>query len=58
MTMLEYHKMILDKVKTYPSIFNKELRKALKQSSKEEFEQLKQWYKDKFRSNKDQLKYT
>ena len=55
MTMLEYRKMILEKVKSYPSVFNKELRKALKQSSKEEFEHLKQWYVDNFRNNKHAL---
>lgn len=57
MTMLEYHKMVLEKVKIYPSIFNKELRKALRQSSKEEFVQLKQWYIDTFRKN-EELSYT
>lgn len=52
MSMVEYHKMILEKVSLYPSIFNKELRKALKQSTKEEFAHLKTWYKQKFRKQK------
>jgi hypothetical protein len=51
MKMLAYHKLILEKVRAYPAIFNKELRKALKSSTKEEYENLKQWYKQKFRNN-------
>ena len=49
---IEYAKMILDKVSFEPRIFKKELRKALKQSSKQEFEHLMLWCKEKFRKKK------
>jgi hypothetical protein len=49
MTMLEYSKMILEKVSFEPIIFRKELRKALRQSTKEEFKQLMNWCREKFR---------
>lgn len=49
---IEYAKMILDKVSFEPRIFKKELRKALKQSSKKEFEHLMLWCKEKFRKKK------
>lgn len=48
MTMFEYSKMILEKVSFEPRIFKKELRKALRQSTKEEFHQLMTWCRDKF----------
>lgn len=57
MTMLEYNKMILEKVSFYPKLFKKELRKALSQSGKEEIKQLKQWYKEEF-SKRQQLTFT
>jgi hypothetical protein len=49
MLPIEYAKMILEKVSFEPRIFKKELRKALKQSSKQEFEHLMTWCKEKFR---------
>lgn len=49
MTMFEYSKMILEKVSFEPQIFKKELRKALRQSTKEEYKQLMAWCRDKFR---------
>lgn len=48
MTMFEYSKMILEKVSFEPRIFKKELRKALRQSTKEEFKQLMAWCREKF----------
>lgn len=48
MTMFEYSKMILEKVSFEPQIFKKELRKALRQSTKEEFKQLMSWCREKF----------
>lgn len=46
--MLEYSKMILEKVSFEPRIFRKELRKALRQSTKEEFKHLMKWCREKF----------
>lgn len=51
MTMLEYSKMILEKVSFEPRIFKKELRKALRQSTKDEYQQLMEWCRKKFRKN-------
>jgi hypothetical protein len=48
MTMFEYSKLILEKVSFEPSIFKKELRKALRIATKEEFKELKAWCKQKF----------
>lgn len=48
MTMFEYSKMILEKVSFESQIFKKELRKALRQSTKEEFKQLMSWCREKF----------
>lgn len=52
MSPIEYAKIILEKVSFEPRIFKKELRKALKQSSKQEFEHLMLWCKEKFRRKK------
>ncbi len=52
MTMFEYSKMILEKVSFEPRIFKKELRKALRQSTKEEFKQLLIWCREKFGKRK------
>ncbi|MDZ7900197.1 MAG: hypothetical protein U5N85_19515 [Arcicella sp.] len=52
MSPVEYAKMILEKVSFEPRIFKKELRKALKQSSKQEFEHLMTWCREKFRRRK------
>ena len=52
MTMFEYAKMILEKVSFEPRIFKKELRKALRQSTKEEFKQLMAWCREKFGKKK------
>jgi hypothetical protein len=52
MTMLEYSKMILEKVSFEPRIFKKELRKALRQSTKEEFHHLMSWCREKFGKKK------
>lgn len=43
MTMLEYCKMILQKVSFDPSLFRMELHKALKELLAEEVQELKQW---------------
>jgi len=48
MTMLEYTKIILEKVSFDPRIFRKELRKSIKYVSKEEYGQLKFWVRQKF----------
>ncbi len=53
MTMLEYTKMILEKVSFEPRIFRKELRKALRQSTKEEFQQLMSWCRERFSKRKN-----
>lgn len=52
MTMLEYSKMILEKVSFEPRIFKKELRKALRQSTKDEFQHLMTWCRKKFGKKK------
>jgi hypothetical protein len=49
MSPVEYAKMILEKVSFEPRIFKKELRKALKQSSRQEFDHLMTWCREKFR---------
>ena len=49
---IEYAKMILEKVCFEPRIFKKELRKALKQSTKQEFEHLMSWCRGKFKRKK------
>ncbi len=48
--MLEYSKIILEKVHFEPRIFRKELRKALRQFSSEENKNLMAWCKSKFRN--------
>ena len=48
MTMLEYTKIILEKVSFDPRIFRKELKKAVNYVSKEEYGHLKSWVKQKF----------
>ena len=53
MTMLEYTKMILEKVSFEPRIFRKELRKALRQSTKEKFQQLMSWCRERFSKQKN-----
>ena len=50
MSMLEYSKIILEKVHFEPRIFRKELRKALRQFSSEENKNLMAWCKSKFRN--------
>jgi hypothetical protein len=52
MSPLEYAKMILEKVSFEPKIFRKELRKALKKSSKRDFKHLMDWCREKFKSKK------
>jgi hypothetical protein len=51
MTMFEYSKLILEKVSFEPRIFKKELRKALRQSTKEEYKQLMSWCREKFKKS-------
>lgn len=46
--MLEYTKVILEKVSFEPRIFKKELRKAMNYVTKEEYGLLKIWVKKKF----------
>jgi hypothetical protein len=50
MTMYEYYKMILEKVHFEPTIFKKELKKALCQFNKEEKTRFLEWCKTKFRT--------
>jgi hypothetical protein len=52
MSPLEYAKMILEKVSFEPKIFRKELRKALKKSSKRDFKHLMAWCREKFSRKK------
>jgi hypothetical protein len=52
MTMFEYSKMILEKVSFEPWIFRKELRKALRKSTKDEFKELMAWCREKFGKSK------
>ena len=52
MSPLEYAKLILEKVSFNPKIFRKELRKALRVSSKRDFKQLMIWCKEQFRRKK------
>lgn len=52
MTPLEYAKMILEKVSFEPKIFKKELRKALRNSSKRDFKHLMDWCREKFGKKK------
>lgn len=46
--MLEYTKIILEKVSFDPRIFRKELRKSVNYINKEEYGHLKAWVKQKF----------
>jgi hypothetical protein len=46
--MLEYTKIILEKVSFDPRIFRKELRKSVNYVTKEEYGHLKAWVKQKF----------
>jgi hypothetical protein len=52
MSPLEYAKFILDKVSFEPKIFKKELRKALRKSSKRDFQHLMVWCREKFSKKK------
>jgi hypothetical protein len=52
MSPIEYAKMILEKVSFEPKIFRKELRKALRKSSKRDFEHLMDWCRQKFSRKK------
>lgn len=45
MTMFEYNKLILKKVSFDARIFKKEVRKAFRNSSKEEIRRLKSWWR-------------
>ncbi len=52
MKMLEYYKMILEKVHFEPSIFKKELNKALKRSTLKENKNLLAWCRKKFKNDR------
>lgn len=52
MSPIEYAKMILEKVSFEPKIFKKELRKALKNSSKRDFKHLMDWCRERFGKKK------
>lgn len=52
MTVLEYSKMILEKVSFDKKLFRKELRKALRWISKEEVRSLILWCRDKYNIKK------
>nr|WP_293840649.1 hypothetical protein [uncultured Arsenicibacter sp.] len=49
-TMLEYIKMILEKVSFDKALFEKELRKAIKSLVREEIKELKAWCYEQFGS--------
>jgi hypothetical protein len=55
MSPLEYAKLILEKVHFKPKIFKKELRKALRKSSKRDFKHLMDWCREKFSRKKEPL---
>ncbi len=48
MNMLEYVKMILEKVSFDKSLFEKELKKGIKELAKSEIKELKDWCYQKF----------
>jgi hypothetical protein len=50
MTMLEYSKVVLEKVHFEPKIFRKELRKFLRWINKEEGKKLLTWCRTKFKN--------
>ncbi len=52
MSPLDYAKLILEKVSFEPKIFKKELRKALRKSSKRDFKHLMEWCREKFSRKK------
>lgn len=52
MSPIEYAKMILEKVSFEPKIFKKELRKALRSSSKRDFKHLMDWCRERFGKKK------
>jgi hypothetical protein len=52
MSPIEYAKMILEKVSFEPKIFKKELRKALRNSSKRDFKHLMDWCRERFGKKK------
>jgi hypothetical protein len=52
MSPIEYAKMILEKVSFEPKIFKKELRKALRNSSKRDFKHLMNWCRERFGKKK------
>jgi hypothetical protein len=47
MTFFEYYKMILEKVSSYPVIFKKELRKALRNLGKNDASKLIDWCRER-----------
>ena len=55
MSPVEYAKIILEKVSFEPKIFKKELRKALRKSSKHDFKHLMDWCREKFSRKKKTL---
>jgi len=55
MSPVEYAKLILEKVSFEPKIFKKELRKALRKSSKHDFKHLMDWCREKFSRKKKTL---
>jgi hypothetical protein len=52
MTVLEYSKMVLEKVSFDKKLFKKELRKALRWIKKDEVRQLILWCRDKYNIKK------
>jgi hypothetical protein len=52
MTMLEFTKIVLEKVSFSPQLFRKELRKALRKCSSEDFRSLMNWCRTQFGSKK------
>lgn len=57
MTMFEYNKLILEKVSFEPRIFKKELRKAFRNSTRDEITKLKAWCRNKFSPSQDKLAF-
>ena len=52
MTLLEYSKIILEKVSFDKKLFKKELRKALRWMPKEEMKDLVHWCREKYNLKK------
>jgi hypothetical protein len=52
MTILEFTKIVLEKVSFEPTLFRKELKKALRKMSDEDFKNLMNWCRTRFGKKK------